>query len=450
MSSNSKMNSLSQGQRIISERKKECRNHNFNNTNNTPYQGVEQNSNISLGITEGFTGMLGKTAANDANAREAEILKSHKTAFDRALSDYASAKKVLDEQTAGFINSVKGAAPAVSNDRSGSRAGDKTQMRVVKWADNKMSVITDKGIVKPMSEDTWNKIKGNNGCPTDYEVNSSEALGNPKQGEMLGTSPNYYVGSEMKVQSCHKNSGINARVMGAINPMDIDSTYKGSFSRSDGMGSMYETQNDVAQAYGNAEIANSKLTTCASRAADLGRTSYGVWLDDNDIKCAIAPADTTWKQIIGGKDYTKYKKEEIMDNLFGYEIDTGWSREVEYTDHKKGIKWDGVPQTSKIFGGASGNSMSLLFDGRLVKSNIPNKEDIMYQDENFNDYEEISSKKMSTPSDPIKPPGIKIENATYGGNCNGQENRGETDARVAAWQMRHAPKPKKDGGCTIM
>lgn len=397
---------------MISDRKKECRNHNFNKTDNTPYQGVEQTNNISLGVTEGFTGMLGKTAANDANAREAEILKNHKTAFDRALSDYAAAKKVLDEQTAGFVNSVKGATPASSDDRSGSKAGDQTQLRVVKWADNKLSVITDRGIVKPMTEDTWNKIKGKNGCPANYEVNNSESLGNPKQGQMLGTTPNYYVGSDMKVQSCHKNSGINARVMGAADPMQAGSTYVQSYSRNDGMGSSFETQEDLTQSYDSAINNDTKLDLCASRAVDLGRTGYGVWRDGNNVKCAVAPANTEWSKI-------------TSDN-----------------------EWRGVPQLSKVLGASDGNSMSLLYDGRLVKSNIPNKKDIMYQGINFNNYTEISNKKMETPTDATVAPRIIIENATYGGNCNGQENKAATDAKVAAWQMRQASK-KKDG-CTIM
>ena len=85
------------------------------------------------------------------------------------------------EETAGFINSEKGAADAANtSNRIGSVAGIKHQMKVVKWADDKLSVITDKGIVKPMSNDTWNEIKGKYGCPTSVEANSRESLGTPE------------------------------------------------------------------------------------------------------------------------------------------------------------------------------------------------------------------------------------------------------------------------------
>ena len=130
--------------------------------------------------------MMGENAANKANAAEAAKLNAMNAEMERALSEYANAKKVLMEETAGFINSEKGAADAANTNRIGV-AGIKHQMKVVKWADDKLSVITDKGIVKPMSNETWNEIKGKYGCPTSVEVNSENLLVQI-EGQTLGTN----------------------------------------------------------------------------------------------------------------------------------------------------------------------------------------------------------------------------------------------------------------------
>ena len=177
-------------------------------------QGVENDKNIYLKSIEGFTGTMGRTEANAANEQEANYLNNMNTELNAALSEYGRAKKHLIDETMVFVKSG-----ATNNNP---RTGD---VRVMKWSDNKYSVVTDRGIVKPMSEDTWNNIKGRHGCPVNAEENG-QALGNPTQGDLIGNNPKYYVGSAMGNQGCSSKTGINARIMSASDPRLGGSEYQ--------------------------------------------------------------------------------------------------------------------------------------------------------------------------------------------------------------------------------
>lgn len=408
------MSCLNQGKMMLSHRQRKTSNIKLREHNTIP--GVETTRNITYGNIEGFTGAIGESAANRANAEEEAILNAVNSKMERALSDYTQAKKVLMEETAGFINSEKGAANAGNTSTMiGSVAGIKHQMKVVKWADNKMSVITDKGLVKPMSQEVWGEIKGKYGCPSSVQVNSEQSLGNPVEGQMLGTKPDYYVGSNMKPQGCHNSSGINARVMSASDPGKSKSGYAGTIMLNSGSGKNFEDQPDLAQSSWSQVASNTEsynLDLCASRAVDLGRTAWGLYRDGNGgTRCAIAPKG---------------------------DFDKVWNARLP------GI----TPKTNKILTNIDDrafNSISMLYTGELAQSNIPSKSSLEEQGINFTDYAgniipSAGNISDSYPGlDQTAPPGVSVLSATYGGNCNGKINKEESTPAVVVknsfWKM---------------
>ena len=90
---------LNQGKMMLSHRQRKTSNIKLREHNTIP--GVETTRNITYGNIEGFTGAIGESAANRANAEEAAILKAMNSKMERALSDYTQAKKVLMEEGGG-------------------------------------------------------------------------------------------------------------------------------------------------------------------------------------------------------------------------------------------------------------------------------------------------------------------------------------------------------------
>lgn len=389
--------SLKQGRTMLSNKaiKNKLHSHLFDDDNNV--QGVENNKNIYHKSLEAFTGTMGRTDANTANEQEANYLNNMNTQLNAALSDYGRAKKHLIDETMVFVKS------GTTNDNP--RTGD---VRVMKWSDNKYSVVTDRGIVKPMSEETWNNIKGRHGCPENAEENS-QALGNPTQGSLIGNNPKYYVGSSMGNQGCSSKTGINARIMSASDPRLGASEYAGAIRMSEGSGSQFEQQDDLTQPIGT----NTKLDLCASRAVDLGRTGYAVYRDGDNVKCAIAPAGKKWNDIWEGRSFAST----------AVTSDT-----IDVIDSNKY------------------NSVSMLFDGRLAKTDIPEGKNLnVIESYDFKKYEPITSQKEDNVTDPTVASRIQLQSATYGANCNGQENTAATNKAHDEWVAHNIAS----GACSI-
>ena len=391
--------SLIQGRKVLSNKaiKNKLRSHMSYPGN---VQGVENDNNIYHKSLEGFTGTMGRTEANTANEQEANYLNNMNTELNAALSDYGRAKKHLIDETMVFVKS------GTTNDNP--RTGD---VRVMKWSDNKYSVVTDRGIVKPMSEDTWNNIKGRNGCPASAEENSQK-LGNPTQGDLIGNNPKYYVGSAMGNQGCSSKTGINARIMSASDPRLAGSEYQGAIRMSEGSGSQFEQQDDLTQTRDQVSAYNTPLDLCASRAVDLGRTGYGVYKDGDNVKCAIAPANKKWNDIW---EDTYFASAAVV------------SETIDSIDSNKY------------------NSVSMLFDGRLAKTDIPQGKNLNDQGYDFKKYEQITSEKADNVTDPTVASRIQLQSATYGANCNGQENRAATNKAHDEWVAHNIAS----GACSI-
>ena len=387
--------SLKQGKNVLSNKAYKTKLYIDKHHPNNSIPGVENSKNMYHANIEGFTGAMGKTAANDANAAEAAKLNNMNTQLNQALSEYGIAKKQLIDETRGFINSG-----SKNNTRD-------ANLRVMKWSDNKYSVVTDRGIVKPMSEDTWNAIKGKHGCPATAEENS-QSLGNPSQGNIIGNNPSYYVGSSMGQQGCSNRTGINARIMSASDPRLGASEYAGAIRINQGTGSQFEQQDDLTQPIGT----DTKLDLCASRAVDLGRTGYAVYRDGDNVKCAIAPAGKKWNDIWEGRSFASAAV--TSDNI-------------------------ATIDSNKY------NSVSMLFDGRLAKTDIPQGKNLNDQGYDFKKYEQITSQKEDNVTDPTVASRIQLQSATYGANCNGQENTAATNKAHDEWVAHNIAS----GACSI-
>ena len=388
--------SLKQGKNVLSNKAYKTKLYIDKHHPNNSIPGVENSKNMYHANIEGFTGAMGKTAANDANAAEAAKLNNMNTQLNQALSEYGIAKKQLIDETRGFINSG-----SKNNTRD-------ANLRVMKWSDNKYSVVTDRGIVKPMSEDTWNAIKGKHGCPATAEENS-QSLGNPSQGNIIGNNPSYYVGSSMGQQGCSNRTGINARIMSASDPRLGASEYAGAIRINQGTGSQFEQQDDLTQPIGT----DTKLDLCASRAVDLGRTGYAVYRDGDNVKCAIAPAGKKWNDIWEGRSFASA----------AVTSDT-----IATIDSNKY------------------NSVSMLFDGRLAKTDIPQGKNLnVIESYDFKKYEQITSQKEDNVTDPTVASRIQLQSATYGANCNGQENTAATNKAHDEWVAHNIAS----GACSI-
>jgi len=415
------MNSIEQGQLLLSNKASK---NSFHHTkiHNSKIPGVETSRNISRGMVEGFTGSMGPTDANTRNQEEAVILKQHQQRLDKALSEYAQAKKVLMEETSGFINSENRAEGASRNMNLGVNKGTKHQLKVVKYSDGKLAVVTDKGIIKPMSNSVWENIKGLYSCPSNITETSDEPLGSPQEGSLWGKNKQF-VGAQMTVQGCHPSTGINARVMSASDPLLAGSSYQGSILSNSGSGAQFEYQSDLDQTWDQVSAGDNKLDLCASRAVDLGRTGYAVWRDgyNGNVKCSVAPEgdwDNMWKN-------SEIAATAKINTVIG-SLDAN--------------RW---------------NSVSMMYDGRITKSDIPEGQQINEQGVDFNNYVSLTDKKVDNETDPTVGSRIHVKNATYGMNCNGQENVAATDAAWRAYnddvfQLPFGNNKSGGGSCTVM
>ena len=87
----------------------------------------------------------------------------------------------------------------------------------------------------------------------------------------------------------------------------------------------------------------------------------------------------------------------------------------------------------------------MLFDGRLAKTDIPQGKSLNDQGYNFKKYEQITSQKADNVTDPTVASRIQLQSATYGANCNGQENTAATNKAHDEWIAHNIAS----GACSI-
>ena len=88
------MSCLNQGKLMLLNR--QSKNNSINTNRFRSYDPRVETKNVTCGNIEGFTGMMGENAANKANAAEAAKLNAMNAEMERALSEYANAKKGFD------------------------------------------------------------------------------------------------------------------------------------------------------------------------------------------------------------------------------------------------------------------------------------------------------------------------------------------------------------------
>ena len=117
-------------------------------------QGMDAN----LELIEGFSGIIGNTAANAKNSKDLSKLKKLENTFNKKISAYVTAQKILNDKIQAYMK-----ASSSNNKDYFNKNG--------KFMKGQIGYITDKGVWKHWkSMKAYESSKGKNGCPTGSTV----------------------------------------------------------------------------------------------------------------------------------------------------------------------------------------------------------------------------------------------------------------------------------------
>ena len=219
-------------------------------------KAANQNMDENLELIEGFSGMIGDTAANTKNSQDLAKLKRLENTFNKKLSTYVTAQKVLNDKIQTYL-------------KASSLDNKKYFNQNAKFTTGKLGYVTDKGVWKHyQSMGNYTNTKGKNGCPAGDPIvmpNSGPSL--PTSMFAMTNSPNLMFGTNMKPGQACGNEGKNVYVTQLVAPGDIDSKYEGCYNASlDTQGLVY--QSDIGE--------KSTIERCALRASDMGLDGFAL------------------------------------------------------------------------------------------------------------------------------------------------------------------------------
>lgn len=313
-------------------------------------------------IREGFaTGITPTPKVEAENAKQEALLKAHQKSFNDALKDYAKKQEELRAAAAAYIDMQAKAAAEGNN--------------LVKLSNGAIGYVTSKGTFKVIKNPTdYASIVGSNGCPTAVKDLAGDPANFNSPGEILNTVPKLFVGEPMLTgQSCGP-AGTNVQVMGASDPTTNTSSWDGcrknvltNFEWLDG----YETTDPTTA-----------IKNCSTASADLGRSGFLLQQgNDKNIHCYTAKTGFDITNV-GGSIATKSIKS-----------DTIWSASID---------------TNNVAGG-------LLYNGQIAIGTLESEGGLP----NSSNYQVWDISGVDNCS-PTEAPGIHIQSATWGSNCNGQ------------------------------
>ena len=316
-------------------------------------------------IREGFAAGITPTPKVEAeNAKQEAVLQAHQKRFNDALKNYAKKEEELRAAAAAYID-MQAKASAEGN-------------KLVKLSNGAIGYVTTKGTFKVIKNPTdYASIVGANGCPTEVKDLAGDPANFNSPGEILNTVPKLFVGEPMmQGQSCGP-AGTIVQVMGASNPATNTSSWAGCKKSIDSNGfellDGYETTDPTTA-----------IKNCSTAAADMGRSGFFLQQNDtgdNKINCYMAKS--------------------------GYDI-TGTGGTIATRSITSDTIWSASIDTNNVAGG-------LLYNGQIAigtlgsDGGLPNSSNYQVWDvdgvENCN---------------PTEAPGIHIQSATWGSNCDGQ------------------------------
>ena len=248
---------------------------------------ANQNMDANLELIEGFSGMIGNTAANAKNSQDLAKLKHLENIFNKKLSVYVTAQKTLNEKIQAYLT-------ASSSDN------EKYFNQNAKFSNGGIGYVTDKGVWKHYpSMENYTNTKGKNGCPAGNPVDMVHTQKFPTSRFSMGNAPKLMFGTNMKEGQACGNEGKNLYVTQMAAPGDVDAKYEGCYKASlDQQG--LEFQTDIGH--------KSTIARCALRAADMGLDGFALGKGgEGKAKCYVAtggvdkvkrwpgPAEDVWK-----------------------------------------------------------------------------------------------------------------------------------------------------------
>lgn len=226
------------------------------NGNNYSHKSSKRLNNV-----EGFTGMIGQTAANKRNEQELAEVQEVENTFNKKMSNYATAHKSLMDKTHSFITSTD----------SSNRYANKN----IRLANGEIGYVNSRGTYKWYpSKYVFESTSGKNGCPSSYVNVDIDSDNYNMPGSVINTTPPLSVGTFMTAgQNCGRE-GRNIHSTMSARSSDIIPKWEGCYKINTGDGMM--VQADLGE---KVSVAN-----CKTRAADLGYSIFS--LRDDGAGCS--------------------------------------------------------------------------------------------------------------------------------------------------------------------
>ena len=243
-------------------------------------KAANQNMDANLELIEGFSGMIGDTAVNTKNSQDLAKLKQLENTFNKKLSTYVTAQKVLNDKIQTYL-------------KASSLDNKKYFNQNASFSNGGIGYVTDNGVWKHYPNmDNYTNTKGKNGCPTGATVPLNQKLG--KKGFAMESPPNLMFGTNMKKGQACGNEGKNVYVTQMVAPGDVDAKYDGCYNTSlDTQGLVY--QSDIKS--------KSTIDRCALRASDMGLDGFALGKGgEGSSKCYMASSGVKQVKTTGRPD----------------------------------------------------------------------------------------------------------------------------------------------------
>jgi hypothetical protein len=238
-------------------------------------QGLEYEkkyNSIANKSVEGFSKMYGENSVTKKNDSDLNELINLQEKYQQKMSDYSNAYKLLMDNTNEYFNIMK--SPLLNKN--------------IRLANGTIGYVTTMGIFRPyQSMETFNKIIGINGCPSNFtEVQAT--INNNK----VTTDPPFMVGRPMEIGDSCGNEGKNVVVTSTGQPGNPK--YQGCYKYT------YDAiaNGDIKyQPIGN--NGGATIDSCRQAAHDTGSSVFGLATINNN--------NNEYTYCFTGKDIEKIK-----------------------------------------------------------------------------------------------------------------------------------------------
>lgn len=309
---------------------------------------------------ESFTGM-GAPKSEDRNARQREKVDALSAKFRKALSDYASAEKAMNDVASAYLN--------LRDSSKQSMAG-----QFVKGSGDTVAYMTNQATILPIASDSVRKqMEGKLGCPTQIGTISGKIDDPNAIGSFAGTTPNAIVSRQLQAAQPCSRTGVSLQAMGATNPDTNTASWKACM----------KTQSDWSTATLTSTTSDAAIEECRVQATDNGYPAFGVTLNtDSSYTCSMAPHNYNTNSISTG----------------AYDVKT-------------------TSVITKVDGGTSNTVFAILYNGQMATGELAASDNDISK---MSSYTAIGLTSPISGCNALTRPAINVTSATYGGNCSGK------------------------------